>query len=71
VHIQIGSSASFLVCVGSLLAGFVWATFFPESPFGVFAPAVVALAGAYFTNRVVQNSKHFGGGGEHSEPSEE
>jgi hypothetical protein len=58
---RIGSSATLLICVTALFVGYIWTTFFPAAQYGVFAPSLVALAGAYFTKRVVQKSEKFGG----------
>jgi len=58
---KITSSQMLLVCVLSLLAGFVWATFFPAAPYGVFAPAVLGLATAYWTKRTIQKSEKYSG----------
>jgi hypothetical protein len=58
---KISSSLMLLICVLVLLSGFIWATFFPNSPYGVLAPSVVALAAGYWTKRTVQKNAKFGG----------
>jgi hypothetical protein len=58
---KISSSWMLLSCVLVLLGGFIWATFFPASPYGVLAPSVVGLACGYWTKRTVQKSEKYGG----------
>ena len=52
---------AFFIAIGVLTAGFVWTTFFKEAPYGVFAPAVVGLAGGYWAKRTIQRSEKYGG----------
>lgn len=58
---RITSSEIVLIAIVSLFAGFIFSTFFPAAPYGVFAPAIVGLAGAYWTKRLVQKSEKYGG----------
>lgn len=59
---KISSSVMLMICVIVLAGGFVWATFYPGSPYGVLAPSIVALASAYWVKRTVQKNENFGGG---------
>jgi uncharacterized membrane protein YeaQ/YmgE (transglycosylase-associated protein family) len=58
---RITSSEIVLISMVSLFSGLIFATFFPAAPYGVFAPAVVGLAGSYFAKRVIQKSEKYGG----------
>jgi hypothetical protein len=59
---RIGSGFALLLCVFLLFVGYLFSAFFPAAPYGVMAPSIVAIAGAYFTKRVVQKNVNFGGG---------
>ena len=41
----------YIVAIISLLAGFVWSTFFPTAPYTVMAGAVVSISTALFVKR--------------------
>ena len=58
---KINSSQMLLACVLSLLGGYIWATFFPAAPYGVFAPSLVGIASAYWVKRTVQKSDKYSG----------
>jgi hypothetical protein len=59
---KIGSSATLLICAVLLFTGFIFSAFYPAAPYGVMAPSLVALAGAYWTKRTIQKNPSFGGG---------
>jgi len=40
----------------------VFTTYFPAAPYGVFAPTVGLIFGAYITKRLAQKSAKFNGG---------
>jgi uncharacterized membrane protein YeaQ/YmgE (transglycosylase-associated protein family) len=50
-----------LICLVALVAGFVFTTFFPAAPYGVLAPSIVAIAGTYFTKRLLQKQEKYNG----------
>ena len=58
---KVTSSEIVLIALVSLFAGFIFTTFFPAAPYGVFAPAIVGLAGAYWAKRTIQKSEKYGG----------
>lgn len=58
---RITSSEMLLICIASLVGGFVFSTFFPAAPYGVLAPSIVAVAGAYWAKRTVQKSEKYNG----------
>ena len=41
----------YIVAIISLLAGFIWSTFFPTAPYTVMAGAVVSISTALFVKR--------------------
>jgi hypothetical protein len=42
----VNTKATVLLGFFFLVAGMIWATFFKDAPYSIFAPSVVALAGA-------------------------
>jgi uncharacterized membrane protein YbhN (UPF0104 family) len=58
---RIGSSTTLLICVSLLFVGYIFNAYVPAAPYGTMAPAIVALASAYFTKRVVEKSEKYGG----------
>lgn len=44
---------AFILTILAVFGGFIWASFYPASPYETMVWAVVTLAGAYFTKRVV------------------
>jgi len=44
-----------------LVAGMIWATFFKTAPYSIFAPSVVALAGANTYKRLQQKKVEYNG----------
>lgn len=45
---------AFLISLGALIAGLVWVTFYPNAPYTIFAPSVVAIATGYGLKRLEQ-----------------
>jgi len=45
---------AFLIVLGVLSAGFVWVTFYPDAPYSIFAPSVIAIATGYGSKRLEQ-----------------
>ena len=48
-----------LITLGVLVGGFVWATFFPQSPFVSFSGTVGLVFGAYAGKRLLQKKEEF------------
>ena len=64
------SWSTYVLTLFSLVAGYIWGTFYPLAPFSIFAPAVVGLAGAYFAKRVVDKKYTMNGGSIPANPSQ-
>ena len=50
---------AFLLCIATLVGGFVWATFFPQAPFVSFSGTVGLVFGAYAGKRLLQKKEEF------------
>jgi len=50
---------AFLIVLGVLSAGFVWVTFYPDAPYSIFAPSVIAGAAGYGYKRLQQKKKEY------------
>ena len=56
---HVGSSVAFLLTLLSLLAGYIWRSFYPSAPYEMFATTVGAVFGGYITKRVIQKQAKF------------
>jgi hypothetical protein len=62
MKVHITSTQAYILTLASLLCGMVFTTYFTAAPYGVFAPTVGVIFGAYLTKRLAQRSPTFGGG---------
>jgi dolichol kinase len=56
------TTKSFIIWIIGLYIGFIWATFFPNAPFQVFATALTAGLGAVIGKRLFQKHNKFNHG---------
>lgn len=61
MKLHITSTHAYILTLASLLCGMVFTTYFPAAPYGVFAPTVGVIFGAYITKRLAQKSALFNG----------
>ena len=61
MKIHITSTHAYILTLASLLCGMVFTTWFPAAPYGVFAPTVGIIFGAYITKRLIQKEAKFNG----------
>lgn len=59
MNFHISSGQAYILTLVSLLSGMAFTTFFPAAPYGIFAPTVGIVFGAYITKRLVQKSAKF------------
>jgi hypothetical protein len=64
MKMHITSTQAYILTLASLLCGMVFTTWYPAAPYGVFAPTVSVIFGAYITKRLIQKEAKFGGGSE-------
>jgi len=62
MKLHITSTHAYILTLASLLCGMVFTAYFPAAPYGVFAPTVGLIFGAYITKRLAQKSAKFNGG---------
>lgn len=60
--IHISSSQAFVLTLLSLLAAFVWRSFYSAAPFEMFATTVGAVFGGYITKRAITKQAKFNPG---------
>lgn len=53
------TTQAFLITLATLLSGFIWATFYPDSPYVSFAGTVGLVFGAYAGKRLIQKKEEF------------
>ena len=58
---KIGSTVAFLVYLGVMVAGYVWATFLPDAPYVTLAEFLTIGATAFWAKRLIQRSPRLGG----------
>jgi hypothetical protein len=67
---MIPSWVAFLAALDTIIAGFIWTTFFPAAPYAVMVGGITALSGAYFGKRVL-DKKYLNSDGKNKESGEQ
>lgn len=52
---------AFFITLAALLGGFIWATFYPQSPYVAFSGSVALAFGGYVGKRLIQKKKEYSG----------
>ena len=54
---SIRTTHALIIGIVLLAGGYVWATFYPDAPYSIFAPALVGLFGGYTYKRLQQKKE--------------